>query len=244
MALTNLTLTKDYKVKFSRKESEETTVQRRMEHSWLTTTALRLGARTRARAACFLSPRCLSGTRKDLDISDHLFQSICWIHWTWGPLQIFLFPLSLILSLPPPLPGRSRLSPALKDLSRSAHEEGGSAEGEGRQADARMRMRQGGMSGQVGKRRGPAAQEKGGPNGCRSWCRWLTSMWLGRCERDKPIGDWTQNLESYNLSHGWAVKQLRVPTKCIARNEYLPDPFIWKHPNMFLTFYVTGLGMK
>lgn len=45
-----------------------------MEHSWLTTTALRLGARTRARAACFLSPRCLSGTRKDLDIADHLFQ--------------------------------------------------------------------------------------------------------------------------------------------------------------------------
>ena len=77
IALTHLTLTKDYKVKFSRKESEETTVQRRMEHSWLMTTALRLGARTRARAACFLSPRCLSGTRKDLDISDHLFQSIC-----------------------------------------------------------------------------------------------------------------------------------------------------------------------
>lgn len=114
-----------------------------MEHSWLTTTALRLGARTRAWAACFLSPRCLSGTRKDLDISDHLFQSICWIHWTWGPLQILLFPLSLILSLPSPLPGRSRLSPALKDLSRSAHEEGGSTEGEGRQADAGMRMREG-----------------------------------------------------------------------------------------------------
>lgn len=161
MALTHLILTKEYKVKLSRKECEETTVQRRMEHSRLTTTALRLGARTWARAARFLSPRCLSGTRKDLDISYHLFQSICWIHWMWGPLQILLFPSSLILSLPSPLPGRSCLSPARKDLSRSAHEEGVSPEGGGWQADAGMRMRQESMSGQVGGEEGLLPRRKG-----------------------------------------------------------------------------------
>lgn len=226
MALTYLILTKEYKVKLSRKECEETTVQRRTEHSWLTTTALRLGARTRAWVARFLSPRCLSGTRKELHISYHLFQSICWIHWMWGPLQILLFPLSLILSLSSPLPGRSCLSQALKDLSRSAHEEVGSPEGGGWQADAGMRMRQGRYAWPGREKRGVAAQEKGGQNGCRFWSRWLTSVWLGRCERDKPKGGWTQKLESHSLSHGWAVKQLKVPTKCSARNEYLPDLFI------------------
>lgn len=36
IALTHLILTKEYKVKLSRKEGEETTVQRLMEYSWLT----------------------------------------------------------------------------------------------------------------------------------------------------------------------------------------------------------------
>lgn len=79
----------------------------------------------------------------------------------WGPLQILLFPLSLILSLPSPLPGRSCLSPALKDLSRSAHEEGGSPDGGGWQADADMRMRQARYVWPGRGRRGAAAQEKG-----------------------------------------------------------------------------------
>lgn len=101
-----------------------------------------------------------------------------------------VFPLSLFLSPPSPLRGWSCLISTLKDLSRSAHEDGSSTEGGGLlgwcwpedKAGKVCLVRWGGKRGWKG-----LLPRRRGSNGWRFWCRWMAGVWWGRCERDKPI---------------------------------------------------------